>query len=147
MILNEVEMFEEVAAKNPHLSGTVLPRLYALWKEPATDAVVVTEHVGESLTRQGNGSGGLRVGNTVLDSYDYGLLQDAAVNALTELHRTGLRHRDFDERNMRARRQVDEDGVVTWRACFIDLGLARFSGDENDALLDGNNLRKACAPS
>ena len=148
MIVNEAEVYEEVADTCPHLLGTVLPRVVALWKEPATDTVVVTEHVGESLTIETNENGHsevLRCGNVVLDSRDSELLTHAAHKALTELHDTGLRHMDIGTRNMRARREVDEKGAVTWRVWFIDLGLAYFSQDDCDKGQDENDLRRACA--
>ncbi|CDF36950.1 unnamed protein product [Chondrus crispus] len=148
MIVNEAEVYEEVADTCPHLLGTVLPRVVALWKEPVTDTVVVTEHVGESLSMETNENGlneVLRCGNVVLDSRDSELLTHAAHEALKELHETGLRHMDIGARNMRARREIDEEGAVIWRVWFIDLGLAYFSQDDRDKEQDENDLRRACA--
>ncbi|CDF35248.1 unnamed protein product [Chondrus crispus] len=148
MIVNEAGVYEEVADTCPHLLGTVLPRVVALWKEPETDTVVVTEHVGESLSMETNENGlneVLRCGNVVLDSRDSELLTQAAHEALKELHETGLRHMDIGTRNMRVRREMDKKGVVIWRVWFIELGRAYFSQDDRDKGQDENDLRRACA--
>ncbi|CDF35247.1 unnamed protein product [Chondrus crispus] len=148
MIVNEAELFEEIADRCPRLLGTVLPRVVALWKEPATDTVVVTEHVGESLSIETNENGlneVLMCGTVVLGSRDSELLTQAAHEALKELHETGLRHMDIGTRNMRAKREIDEKGAVIWRVWFIDLGLAYFSQDDRDKEQDENDLRRACA--
>lgn len=80
----------------------------------------------------------------MLDDSDCGLLEDAALKARNELHSAGLRDMDVDVRNMGARREVDEDGVVRWRVLLIDVGFGRYSGDEDDVLRDKCNLHNAC---
>ncbi|CDF33904.1 protein kinase [Chondrus crispus] len=145
MLLNEIDVYEEVVSKHSHLLGTVLPRLVALWKQPPTDAVIVSEYVGEALTRRTDSSAKteLLLGSKVLDTNDCRLLQDAAFEALEKLHSTGLRHRDVHERNIRATREVGERGDVIWKVWFIDLGLASLSGNLDEAAQDEDELWRA----
>lgn len=133
MLLNEIHVCEQVVSKPPHLLGKVLPRVIALWKEPSTDAVVVAENVGEGLTKPADGPSVLQLGGTVLDAKDCVLLREAAFDAFEILHRTGLRHNDIHERNIRASREVGEGGRVTWKVCFLDFGLACSTGDLDEA--------------
>lgn len=145
MLSNELKVYEEVVSKYAHLLGTVLPQLIALWKEPKIDTVIVTEYVGETLARRDDGSADpvLLIGGNELDSNDYRLLRQAAFDALEKMHSTGLRHRDLDERNIRARREKGRNGEVEWKVWFIDLGMASFSGDSNDAETDKSCLTAA----
>lgn len=64
-----------MVSKHSYLLGNLLSRPIALWKEPQTYVVIISEFVGEAVTR-GFGSFAktvLLVGGKVLDSKEYGL--------------------------------------------------------------------------
>lgn len=140
---NEMLTYCWLATTYPGVMGKAVPALVVVGMQEWVGAVLVTELVGLSV--QGDGKGGLKVEEQNVHATDVEGIQQAAINSIRTLHGCGVLHGDPELRNLRVQRVVESSGVEivrTWRAWWIDLGIAQIATDTNKFAIEEDHCRQ-----
>lgn len=126
--LHELEMYKFLLQSNAPVLGIGIPFFRIAKAYPVEDAVLIIDHVGETIMRSCNGKLMMRSGKlwAELPKRDIKEIGRAAVYSLKKLHYSGILHGDISLRNLRVQRldHVSVKSKPSWRAWWIDLGLS-----------------------
>lgn len=152
---HEMRVYGTMRERNPELLGIVMPRLFAVVKEPREDLALVLEHVGSKIElkceqerKMGSEKAKEQVVRYVdgvkLKERDEKEINEAATESIRKLWRCGISHDDLRDPNLRVARVARETNESKgWCAWWIDFGRAEiYDVDDVQTGVLGRRLEK-----